>query len=132
MVLGIDHIDISVKDVNRSVEIFKILGFEEVGRNEHHAGTVEMKLPGPNQPIFDVHPQVEEHLDGGTGIVHIAFRVDDAAKAFDEFKDKGITFGEKVGVHFVDSTQRVLFSIADSPDADAVGTCYLQFVNPRE
>lgn len=132
-ITGIDHIDISVKDVSRTVQILEILGFEVVGRNDHHAGTVEMKLPGPNQPVFDVHPAVEEHLNGETGVVHIAFGVDDAQKAFAEMKSKGIKFDDATHVHPVKSTKRILFSISgSSPDADAVGTCYLQFVDPNK
>ena len=131
MIAGIDHIDMAVRDVDRSVELFQKMGFQVVDRNAHHAGTVEVALPGANQPIFDLHPATSDHLEGNTGVVHIAFRVNDAQETFKDLASSGIACAPASGPHFVESTQRRLFSIPSSGDGACLGPCYVQFVGPE-
>ncbi len=55
MIRGIDHIELIVRDVEQFVTFFQNLGFELVARTKHHGDAAEMKLPGPNQTIFEIH-----------------------------------------------------------------------------
>ena len=45
-VLGIDHIELIVRDVDEFVEFYQKLGFEVLMRTSHHGGSAELKLPG--------------------------------------------------------------------------------------
>ena len=61
-------------DLDEFVVFFQKLGFRLVIRTAHHGGSAELQLPGPNQPIFEIHrASGEENI----GINHIAFRVGD-------------------------------------------------------
>ncbi len=94
MIKGIDHIDISVNDVEEAIKIFQKMGFELLWRTTHIGGAVELKLPGANQPIFELHKLLDHHPKGNPGIpgvIHIAFLVDSAQKTLDELKAKGIS-----------------------------------------
>jgi len=93
MIKGIDHIDISVNDVEESVKIFQKMGFELLWRLTHVGGAVELKLPGADQPIFELHKLLDHYPKenpGIPGVMHIAFRVDNAQKTLDELKAKDI------------------------------------------
>lgn len=134
MLTRLDHIDIAVANVEEAAALLEKLGFEFVQRTTHHAGTVEMKLPGPNQPIFDLHPSVPEHGENFTGVVHIAFEVDDVNKAHAEMAAMGIPFSAKQKPHLAKSTGRLMFNICDpnkldSSPIDGWGL-YLQFCDP--
>lgn len=127
---GIDHIDIAVSDVDECTKVFQKVGFKLLRRTSHHGGTAELKFPGTNQPIFDVHPPVAEHAGGNVGVIHIAFEVDDIQEAYDELRGKGIVF--RKAPNFTESTGRILFSICD-PDMNGTESIkgwgfYLQFV----
>jgi catechol 2,3-dioxygenase-like lactoylglutathione lyase family enzyme len=71
---------------------------------------VELQLPGPNQPILEIH-QVggEENI----GVNHIAFQVDDAHQAYKELKGVGIAFDD--GPTFVGASGRLVVNFRD-PD----------------
>lgn len=135
MITGIDHIDISVKDLDEAVDTLEKLGFEIVQRTNHHHGTVEMKLPGPNQPIFDLHPVLPERGNEFIGVMHIAFKVDDIDKSFEDLKGKGFKFKPETAPHFTKQTGRVLFNVMDitgehSAPLDGWGI-YFQFAGPK-
>lgn len=88
MVLSIDHIELIVRDVDEFVDFFQKLGFRLLIRTSHHGGSAELQLPGPNQPIFEIHRvSGEENI----GVNHIAFKVGSAQKAYEELRGKGIT-----------------------------------------
>jgi glyoxylase I family protein len=88
MIRGIDHIELIVRDVEEFVTFFQKLGFQLLTRTSHHGASAELQLPGPNQPIFEIH-QVsgEENI----GVNHIAFKVDNAQEAYTELQGKGVT-----------------------------------------
>lgn len=88
MVKQIDHIEIIVNDVAKYEEFFTALGFEVVTRSNHHEGSIEFQLPGPNQPIFEIHKVLMEET---IGVNHIALRVDDVNETYELFKEKGFT-----------------------------------------
>jgi catechol 2,3-dioxygenase-like lactoylglutathione lyase family enzyme len=110
MIRGIDHIELIVRDVEEFVMFFQKLGFKLLTRTSHHGDSAELQLPGPNQPIFEIH-QVggEENI----GVNHIAFTVDNADAAYEELRNKGITSANTP--NFVQSTGRTTINFRD-PD----------------
>jgi glyoxylase I family protein len=87
MIVGIDHIEIIVRDVDEFVEFYKKLGFEVLGWTEHHGGSAELKLPGPDQPIFEIHTLTS---DENPGINHISFRCDEVEQTHEDLVAKNI------------------------------------------
>jgi catechol 2,3-dioxygenase-like lactoylglutathione lyase family enzyme len=110
MVKSIDHIELIVKEVEPYVQLFLKLGFQLLRRTQHHGESVELKLPGENQPIFEIHRvSGEENI----GVNHIAFQVDDAPQAYESLKKQGVSFEE--GPTFVSATGRIVVNFRD-PD----------------
>ena len=110
MIRGIDHIELIVRDIEAFVDFFQKMGFNLLTRTSHHGESAELQLPGPNQPIFEIH-QVsgEENI----GVNHIAFTVDNAQETYDTLKDKGITTMK--APNFVTATGRTTVNLRD-PD----------------
>jgi catechol 2,3-dioxygenase-like lactoylglutathione lyase family enzyme len=110
MLQGIDHIELIVRDVEESVAFFQKLGFKLLPRTSHHGESAELQLPGPHQPIFEIH-QVsgEENI----GVNHIAFTVDNAQATYEELQSQGITSMKPP--NFVQSTGRTTINFRD-PD----------------
>ena len=110
MIQGIDHIELIVRDVDAYVTFFEKLGFKLLTRTSHHGNSVEMQLPGPDQPIFEIHQVGGEEV---IGINHIAFKVDSVAAAYEELQSKDVSFQE--GPKLVPSTGRTNANLRD-PD----------------
>jgi len=110
MIKGIDHIELIVRNVDEFVEMFQKLGFEVITRTAHHGHSAELKLPGENQPIFEIH-QVsgEENI----GMNHIALLVDELGKKYIDLNKKGIKF--ESDPHLVKTTGRTIVNFRD-PD----------------
>lgn len=110
MIRGIDHIELIVRDIEASVAFFQKLGFQLLTRTSHHGESAELQLPGPNQPIFEIH-----QVDGeeNIGVNHIAFKVDNAQSAYEELQNQGITSAKTP--NFVQSTGRTTINLRD-PD----------------
>jgi catechol 2,3-dioxygenase-like lactoylglutathione lyase family enzyme len=89
MITQIDHIEIIVNDVEAYVEFYQKLGFKLLTRTDHHGGSAELQLPGPNQPILEIHTVLGEE---NIGINHVAFQADDVFATHKELSDKGIRF----------------------------------------
>ena len=96
-VLGIDHVAISVRDLNQSLEFYtKIIGLK-ISEREHSKPGVEYFLDCGSALIGLIQGDEsgEKHLlrDGGVGGNHLSFRVE--AKTFDgiveEIKRLGLT-----------------------------------------
>ena len=110
MVTQIDHIEIIVQHFDEYVAMFRALGFQELTRTKHHGDSIEFQLPGPNQPIFELHRvSGEENI----GVNHIAFRVPDVAAAQRELPGRGIPLPG--APHLVPSTGRTNINFRD-PD----------------
>jgi glyoxylase I family protein len=110
MIRGIDHIELVVRDVDQFVAFFQRLGFELVRRTEHHGGSAELKLPGPGQPLFEIHRiQGEEN----PGVNHIAFACDDIAAAHRALSAQGVAF--EGGPHLIAASGRTVANLRD-PD----------------
>lgn len=110
MIRSIDHIELIVRDLEEFVTFFQNLGFELLMRTGHHGGSVEMTLPGENQPIFEIHQAGGEEV---IGINHIALKVDDAKAAYEAFQEKGVPFTR--GPKYIDHTGRTTVELRD-PD----------------
>lgn len=89
MITQIDHIEIIVKDVEAHVAFYQKLGFKLLTRTDHHGGSAELQLPGPNQPILEIHTVLGEE---NIGINHIAFQAEDVFETYEELRAKGIEF----------------------------------------
>ena len=128
MIKRIDHIAISVKDVEQAIKVFQKMGFKLLYRIPAPFGDIaDLKLPGANQPIFELLPVTTLHQEGKTGIYHIAFLVDSAQETLDELKAKGIRVGTDK-VHFLKETGRTHVDMRPSPDTEGWGSFFLQFV----
>ena len=110
MLLGIDHIELVVRDVDEYVEFYRKLGFELLQRTSHHGESAELQLPGDNQPVIEIHSATGEEV---IGVNHIAFRVDSASKAYDDIRAQGLN--PVRGPHLVESTGRTNVNLRD-PD----------------
>ena len=124
MALGkIDHIDIVVDDLEKAEEFFtKKLGFKLLRRTDHFGKSVELESPAGDF-FFDFHQgnedayKMEKELKGPGGLPHfghIAFKVDDINKEYDDLKSKGVKF-RLAAPHLTPSTGR---TVADTYDAD--------------
>lgn len=117
MILGIDHIDIGVSDVEKCVKELLAMGFKEIRRSDQHGGTVQLQCPGAGQPIFELHPTGH----GGvmdTRVNHIAFKVDDIQETYEDLTSKGLVFIR--APRFNKSSQRTLCNL-DDPDNPSSG-----------
>ena len=110
MLNRIDHIEIIVRDAAGYIAFLETLGFEVVTRTSHHGASAELKLPGENQPVFEIH-QVEG--EENPGINHIAFSVDDANAAYEGLQSAGIASANPP--NYVQATGRLTVNLRD-PD----------------
>jgi glyoxylase I family protein len=119
MLLGIDHIELIVRNVDESVDFFTTMGFGVVRRTPHHGGSAELKLPGEGQPLFEIHTVEGQEVPG---VNHIAFLVEDVKKSHRELSARGIRFSETPGLS--KATGRTIANFRD-PDG-----WRLQLVDP--
>ena len=110
MIRGIDHIELIVRDVEEHVAFFRKLGFELIAHTRHHGDAAEMKLPGENQTIFEIHKAGGEEV---IGINHIALKVDNAAADHAQLERAGVAFTR--GPKYIEPTGRTTVELRD-PD----------------
>jgi catechol 2,3-dioxygenase-like lactoylglutathione lyase family enzyme len=108
--IKIDHIELIVNRFEEYVALFRALGFQERLRTKHHGDSVELQLPGENQPVFEIHRVGGEEA---IGVNHIAFQVADVAAAKTELAAQGI--GASVEPVYVRATGRTVLNLRD-PD----------------
>lgn len=114
MISAIDHINIVVSDLERSVKFYtELLGFKEINRVHMEGEWIEeiVGLKGVTADVVfiaspDEDPKVEllcyrspagdsipaNSLANTTGLRHIAFRVDDIQAAAKKLQDGGVKF----------------------------------------
>ena len=134
MALGkIDHIDITVEDLGKTVDFFvNKLGFK-VRRETDHAGK-SVELTSPNGDFFFDFHQLDDKLDqewktgylgspGPLRFCHIAFKVDDIDKEFKDLKDSGVKIHQEKPFQHPDTHRK----IADV--RDEIGRCWIQITD---
>ena len=87
------HTCYRILDIDRSVEFYRRLGFEEVDRRpiRDEAINVFMGLPGDGPRLeLTWNRDREEPYDVGTGYGHIALRVDDLDSTLERLASDGI------------------------------------------
>lgn len=105
----VDHVAIAVKqgELEGQVNAYKLVGFEEIHREEV-LGTDQVREvllrigDGPNliqllEPLAPESP-VQKLIDkngGRGGLAHVAFRVQNAQRAFDAMKESGFSLIDK-------------------------------------
>jgi len=122
MALGkIDHVDFAVDDLEKAEEYFtKRLGFKLLRRTEHLGKSIELTTPAGDF-FFDLHQRseeseklVKEKFPGWPYLFsHVAFKVDDINKEFEELKSKGVSFNEDAPF-FYPPTGRTLANVLDA------------------
>ncbi|MBI3978053.1 MAG: VOC family protein [Chloroflexi bacterium] len=89
MLTRIDHIDMNVRDLDAHVRFLEQLGFVVIARTAHRGRSVELKLPGEHQVVFELH---EAPPDEEPALRHIAFAVDNLDATHAALAAAGITF----------------------------------------
>ncbi|MBC6417392.1 MAG: VOC family protein [Prochloron sp. SP5CPC1] len=125
MIKGIDHLDLTVGDLEAFITFFTALGFQVVRRTKHGGEAVELQYPGKDQPIIELHPsQLPDGSQQPLGLRHIAFKADDIDELAELVKQREIhSLGSP---EFYEPTGRMLFSVLD-PDGRK-----LQFVGTSQ
>ncbi|MCL4535895.1 MAG: VOC family protein [Bacteroidetes bacterium] len=108
MITSIDHIELVVRDVEEEVGFLEKLGFRVVRRTPHRGGSVELQLPGPHQPIVEIHKVREGEA---IGMNHLGLGVDDISKTQAELEAKGLPFNGEP--RLIVDTQRMLSNTVD-------------------
>lgn len=105
----VDHVAIAVRqgELNAQVDVYELLGFREIHREEVFGGDQVREAllqigSGPNliqllEPLSPQSPvqKLIDKNDGRGGFAHIAFRVQDALKAFEYMKGAGFNIIDK-------------------------------------
>ena len=86
------HTCYRIGDIDRSVEFYEALGFEERGRLpiRDEAINVFMGLPGDDPRLELTYNHGVDSYEMGTGYNHIAVTVDDIDQALANLSEKGI------------------------------------------
>jgi catechol 2,3-dioxygenase-like lactoylglutathione lyase family enzyme len=106
-ILGFDHFQFIVKDLEESIENFKKMGFTLVRRTEHHVGSAEFQI-GPDGPIMEIHPSERNENPGHD---HFAVLVEDLEASIEELREKGF---KVEGPRVVAATGRTLANFRDN------------------
>lgn len=110
MLEGIDHIELVVRDVERTVAFLEGLGMRVIRRTEHHGVSAEVTFAGSDGPVFEIHQAGMQEV---IGINHIAFKVKNLEAVVDQIKALGIRI--EGGPMVAKSTGRLLANFRD-PD----------------
>ena len=96
--LRIDHVTLMVSDLQRSVEFYTSkLGFEVRGETPPERGvkTVFLQCRDANFDLYGMvegKPSIPEHKEHEVGLIHIALKVEDVDKTYDELVKRGVEF----------------------------------------
>ena len=91
--VSLDHVLIVVKDLERSIRFYELLGFthvETIQRPDDRVGV--MRLGGVTMELMCLPEGVETHrpprLLTDLGFRHVGFRVDDVKETYERLKDE--------------------------------------------
>ena len=119
MIKYVDHVAVTVKDVEKSVLFYDKIGFKVIRKLDSDTmkivfvgnGLAELELFEPKKGANAISPLGELE----TGIKHIAFHVDNIDTAVKEFEENGIKFtteirrrGDRANIFFSDPDGTVL------------------------
>jgi catechol 2,3-dioxygenase-like lactoylglutathione lyase family enzyme len=95
MIQLIDHIAITVRDLQETIDFYGKLGFKKTERNETPTQTILFLVSG--QARLEVFAPKDTKMPPELGLTdlgvkHIALKVEDVAKAYEEAKANGIVF----------------------------------------
>jgi lactoylglutathione lyase len=99
--LTIDHTSITVKDMDQSLDFYcKTLGLNFVSRREIPENKAEIAFVSSSKAGNDFGIELTYWRDkkdwsDGDQLDHIAFVVDDASKAIEEFRGKGVEIAKE-------------------------------------
>ena len=104
--LGLDHIHITVKDLEESIEFYTKLGFELERRLDHGGASAQMRI-SPGDIVIDLH--MARSVEN-PGFNHFAIKVEEMDVAVKELINQGI---EVDGPLEVPATGRRIATIRD-------------------
>jgi len=98
MIQLIDHIAITVRDLQETIDFYSKLGFRLTQRNETPAQTIAFLEAGQARlevfaPKMTTTPPELGQSD--LGVKHIALKVEDLRKTYEEAKAKGVVFNSE-------------------------------------
>lgn len=86
MFIGVDHIELIVRNLDETIAFYEVLGFEKTRETEHHGRSVELTLNGRAPLVLEMHePEMEEYI----GINHIAYAIPDMEAAVEAITSAG-------------------------------------------
>ena len=106
-ILGFDHFQVKVKNLEESIEYFKNMGFTLVRETVHRDRSAEFQF-GPDGPIMELHTSERAENPGHD---HFAVLVEDLEAAIEELREKGI---KVEGPSVVAATGRTLANLRDA------------------
>ena len=111
MPIKASHVTIMIKDMDRSVSFYELLGFTTTNRWGNHYA--ELTAPGV---VIGLHPTGENNLAGNSGNVSIGFTLDDFEEArsiLDQLSVDATAREEEGGkfLHFYDPDGTALYFI---------------------
>ena len=110
MFLGINHIEIVVRDIEHTIRWYQSMGCILKKRTKHHGGSAEFVFPGSEFPIIELHQASGEEV---IGVNHIAFSVSSVREEVSKLKKVGISFENELIIN--KNTHRELANFRD-PD----------------
>ena len=119
MIFSMDHININVTNVEKSLEFYKrVLNMREIRRKEASDGSYILVFMKDQSDRFMIELTWLRDKDGkyelGDNETHIAFVADDYDKAYKFHKEMGIICYEnaKMGIYFIEDPDGYWFEIA--------------------
>lgn len=95
MIQLIDHIAITVRDLQETIDFYGKLGFKPTQRSETPTQTTQFLEAGQARLEVFAPKETSTPLELGekdVGMKHIALRVDDIRKIYEEARAKGVVF----------------------------------------
>ena len=86
-----------IRDLTRSIDFYKRVGFQLVGRVEVAGGAtlLMLNLPGDGDVVtLELVHDLDQPLDVGNGFSHLAVQVDDLTATLARLAENGVAFSE--------------------------------------